>query len=630
MSLLRVAMLCTSRCEGSTSLRYAFITAAKRQRAAAAANPIIESHFHSSAMPLQPFATPRHRRLAASSSPAKARTSKSASANMRNQSSPALAVADESDDESEMAPIATVAKTLRTTSSSSSAKTKASKPTKASLRNQSSKALGMADDQRDDESAQATAVITELQPTLSSPTKRRASKATKASLKDQSQSHPVLAVTDDKSGDEIDEAPLVAAAAAAFPISSPTVSTITTEILQPSEMLCSVPELLHPEQMLNGTIPYPKSLSPSAILEFKNCPQSFLFQYLWDLKQPTTLVLAKGSMCHEALDKIFDLEPQDRTLEHLHNLFRTSWAERRKDDKYRHLFERVRAGAEVNDANGDVVKEEDVVEWDVTAEQEWGRSGLQLLQNYYNLEDPRQVLRPNPIKREIWVRADLTVDPALGVTGPSHPYMDGDGAVNGTETPTFHVRGIVDRLDMVKVSKSQVALRIVDYKTGKAPNLKYSKAMNEHIRNEVFYQLKIYALLLREKNSHLHNNGVLTNNLNGTVDGSDDGIDPIPSSVTSSTSGGALDLRMLRLFYLTSESGRAQHVDFDLGPTQEARDAVLQEIHADLSKIWTDIMDLVSTQDPKAFVGCKRSFCYCHQCRPRFVAGTLWEPNLAP
>jgi hypothetical protein len=137
---------------------------------------------------------------------------------------------------------------------------------------------------------------------------------------------------------------------------------------------------------------------------------------------------------------------------------------------------------------------------------------------------------------------------------------------------------------------------IVTQKTGKAPNLKYSRPVNERIVDEAFYQLKIYALLLREKG------------------------------------GGAqqpkgMDLRYLQLFYLNSEEGGAKPWEYDLGETQEERDEVLNEVHQDLANVWTTITALVQQQDPKAFVGCDRSFCYCHKCRPRFVDGTLWEPN---
>jgi RecB family exonuclease len=148
---------------------------------------------------------------------------------------------------------------------------------------------------------------------------------------------------------------------------------------------------------------------------------------------------------------------------------------------------------------------------------------------------------------------------------------------------------------MVREDKG-VALKIVDYKTGKAPMLKYTKPVNDRIMEEAFYQLKVYALLLKEK--------------------TDDG--PTLNS---------MNLRYLELLYLNSEQGTAKTLRYDLGATQEQRDEALQSIHQDLSQVWQDISDLVALQDPKAFVGCERSFCHCHQCRDRFVPGTLWEPD---
>jgi PD-(D/E)XK nuclease superfamily len=182
----------------------------------------------------------------------------------------------------------------------------------------------------------------------------------------------------------------------------------------------------------------------------------------------------------------------------------------------------------------------------------------------------------------------LSLDPTVGFTAAGVPAPP--------EAPSFHVRGIVDRLDMYKTPEDgHPALRIVDYKSGKAPNLKYSAAMNEKIVTEAFYQLKIYALLLREKNADQELEGI--------------------------------ELRMLRLLFLTSESGPGQYLDLDMGASREERDALLNEIHVDLADVWTKINALVATQDPKAFLGCDRSFCYCHQCRPRFMPKTLWEPN---
>jgi ATP-dependent helicase/DNAse subunit B len=55
-------------------------------------------------------------------------------------------------------------------------------------------------------------------------------------------------------------------------------------------------------------ITIPKVLSPSALKEYENCPQSFFFQYILKLKQPTNTALAKGSMCHSALEQFLGLE----------------------------------------------------------------------------------------------------------------------------------------------------------------------------------------------------------------------------------------------------------------------------------------------------------------------------------
>jgi ATP-dependent helicase/DNAse subunit B len=79
------------------------------------------------------------------------------------------------------------------------------------------------------------------------------------------------------------------------------------------------------------------------------------------------------------------------------------------------------------------------------------------------VEDPSK-LPSEPFKREMWVKGKLP-----------------DGA--GGE---FLVRGIVDRLDKVQITKSdtgepEVVLCITDYKSGKAPLLKYNQATNDRI-----------------------------------------------------------------------------------------------------------------------------------------------------
>jgi len=360
-------------------------------------------------------------------------------------------------------------------------------------------------------------------------------------------------------------------------------------------------DLINPTDLVNSTIPFPTSLSPSAAAEFLACPQSYLFQYLLGVKQPTNEALAKGSMCHATLEKIFDLTPPERTLDVLKNLLRSSWAEVRDKDPYKNLFVLAPSKDKVIIPSTKITEGETNVteapERDRDAERKWGMEALQLLENYYEMEDPRKVLPPNPLRREMWVRANLTVDPTRGVTFHGMSHDDNTTRDEDDEKQHFLVRGIVDRLDFMRCSDGQVALRITDYKTAKSPNFKYSKTVNEKIADQNFWQLKIYALLIREM--------VTNDKLN------------LPNC----------DLRFLRLMYLTSDSGNAQYIDMDLGETTEERDAVLQNVHTDLSDVWVQIINLIKLQDATAFHHCERAFCFCHKARPRFKRGTVWERN---
>jgi len=318
----------------------------------------------------------------------------------------------------------------------------------------------------------------------------------------------------------------------------------------------------------DGQIPMPKALSPSAILEFQKCPQSYLFQYLLGLRQGTNEALARGTFCHAALENLFDLIPEERTLENLHNLFRKAWSEERLSDGYRALFE---------DDKGEAV-----VTRNLDAEITWGKSALALLDNYYLLEDPRSVPVPNPLAREIWVSSKLLSD---------------RGAA-------FLVRGIVDRVDLI----DGPFLRIVDYKTGKCPDFKYSPATNERIARESFFQLKIYALLLREM-------------MRKQQQADEGGSNGLPQNLRA-----GIQVKNVRLIYLTSkDEGPAKYLDCDLGATEEARNAELDRIQDDIGRVWSSITDLVEANDPRAFVHCDRSFCWCHKVRPKFIPQTVWQ-----
>jgi PD-(D/E)XK nuclease superfamily len=399
-----------------------------------------------------------------------------------------------------------------------------------------------------------------------------------------------------------------------------------------------LPPLLDPKELRPALQP-PAALSPSSIAEFLACPQSFLFQYLYKLKQPTSLALLKGRLCHSALEQLYDLSPVDRNVTNLHNLFRKNYKELRDDNL--HLFTH-----EISDSGGPSTLSSTSASVD---ERTWGLQALQLLTNYLNTEDATSI---EPARREVWVSARF---PRIDID--IHDNHDGDeddesgvlrdsSISNGPvaslpKNRTFLVRGIVDRLDLARGYDSRpnriddaaaageldddrvdpTVLGIVDYKTSQQPNLKYSPAMNRKIRDQSFFQLQIYALLLHEQQ----------------VAKQQERMDKVRSSggdddIRSEQDAGAerafyLPVRFLRLMYLKSDHNR--HADcwtLDLGSTPRIRKQALDATKQRLQAVYRDVAALVETQDPKAFVGCNRSFCYCHVCRPRFAPGSVWEP----
>ncbi|MDJ0953704.1 MAG: PD-(D/E)XK nuclease family protein [Acidimicrobiia bacterium] len=174
-----------------------------------------------------------------------------------------------------------------------------------------------------------------------------------------------------------------------------------------------------------------ETLSPSRASDFKVCPQLFKFKAIDKIEVPPTIYQARGTTAHLALQRLFDLTPQERTPETLYELFRTAWVELR-DVEFPDLFTNT----------------ED--------EREWGIESLEVLANYFLVEDPASL---EPLDREL----DMTED--IG---------------------EMTIRGILDRME-----EEPDGLVITDYKTGKAPP--------EHYAIPAFFALKIYALLIRKR-----------------------------------------------------------------------------------------------------------------------------------
>ncbi|MFH1329808.1 MAG: PD-(D/E)XK nuclease family protein [Actinomycetota bacterium] len=159
-----------------------------------------------------------------------------------------------------------------------------------------------------------------------------------------------------------------------------------------------------------------QTLSPSRAGDFKTCPQLFRFRAIDRLPEPASPYQARGTTAHRALQRLFDLAPEQRTPDALYGLFRTAWAEARGTEEYADLFASVEE------------------------ERAWGLESLAILANYFTVEDPATF---DPLEREMDLVEDLD-----GIT----------------------IRGILDRME----TRPDGSLVISDYKTGKAPPEQYA------------------------------------------------------------------------------------------------------------------------------------------------------------
>jgi putative RecB family exonuclease len=179
-------------------------------------------------------------------------------------------------------------------------------------------------------------------------------------------------------------------------------------------------------------------LSPSRAQDFARCPLLFRLRAVDKTPEPRTLAQVRGTVTHLVLERVFDLPPAARTPDGAASL--------------------------VPAAVDDVVATDPPLA--ALIESAGGRTAFvdqvtSLVRADFSLEDPSRLA---PEARELWIEAPIGgPDPATTMT----------------------VRGYIDRLD---VAPGSGALRIVDYKTGKAPRPAY--------RNEALFQLRCYALAI--------------------------------------------------------------------------------------------------------------------------------------
>jgi putative RecB family exonuclease len=169
-------------------------------------------------------------------------------------------------------------------------------------------------------------------------------------------------------------------------------------------------------------------LSPSAVSEYENCPQLYKYRKIEKLPEPPSLDAERGTLVHTILQDLFEIPASGRTPQAAIDLLPSRWAIQLEGKPA--LIEMV------------------------TNEKEWLDRASALLSTYFTLENPSTF---EATHREMHLENDFD----------SNVYL----------------HGYVDRLDVAPTGE----VRIVDYKTGKAPKPGWEE--------KALFQLRVYALL---------------------------------------------------------------------------------------------------------------------------------------
>jgi len=175
------------------------------------------------------------------------------------------------------------------------------------------------------------------------------------------------------------------------------------------------------------------SLSPSRASDFMTCPLLYRFRTIDKLPEPYSPAAVRGTLVHKVLEDLFDLPARERTSVQAAGMLQPSWEA---------ILEQDPEVAEMFGGEGPEIGA-------------WMASCGESLKQYFSLEDPTRL---EPAERELYVETLLDSKLLL--------------------------RGFIDRVDIAPTG----AIRVVDYKTGKAPG--------EAFEAKALFQMKFYALVL--------------------------------------------------------------------------------------------------------------------------------------
>ena len=177
-------------------------------------------------------------------------------------------------------------------------------------------------------------------------------------------------------------------------------------------------------------------LSPSRVNDFTNCPQLYKYRTILNLPEEISLDAERGKLVHSVLEDLFDLPRPERVRDAALSLLPGAWQRQ--------------------------IEEKPELAPLITSNQEWMDRAQSLIETYFSLEDPTAF---DSTYRELHLEKNFT--------------------------DRIYLHGYVDRLDVAPTGE----VRIVDYKTGKAPKPGWEE--------KALFQLRVYALL------YWRNEGVL-------------------------------------------------------------------------------------------------------------------------
>ncbi|MFF1834088.1 RecB family exonuclease [Streptomyces sp. NPDC058231] len=165
------------------------------------------------------------------------------------------------------------------------------------------------------------------------------------------------------------------------------------------------------------------------------CPLLYRFRVIDRLPEKPSEAATRGTLVHAVLEKLFDDPAVERTADRATALVPGQW---------NRLLETKPELSELftEDADGERLSR-------------WLSEAERLVERWFSLEDPTRL---EPAERELSVETELESG--------------------------LRLRGVIDRIDVAPTGE----VRIVDYKTGKAPRPEYAEG--------ALFQMKFYALVI--------------------------------------------------------------------------------------------------------------------------------------